>query len=62
MNNSILKDNVYQNIISEFWESWKFINLLLWWHMGKKRIKSLTIDYCKDKRRTEKFTYKRRTS
>ena len=52
MNNTILKDNVYKNIISEFWESWKlqkgnFINLLLWWDIGKKRIKSLTIDYCK---------------
>ena len=23
MHNSILKDNVYQKIISEFWESWK---------------------------------------
>ena len=23
--------------------------------MGKKRIKSLTIDYCKDKRRTERI-------
>ena len=60
MNNTILKDNVYKNIISEFWESWKlqkgnFINLLLWWDIGKKRITSLTIDYCKEKRRTERI-------
>ena len=60
MNNSILKDNVYQKIISEFWESWKlqkgnFINLLLWLDIGKKRIKSLTIDYCNEKRRTERI-------
>ena len=59
MNNSILKDNVYQTIISEFWENWKlqkgnFINLSMWWDIGKKRIKSLTIDYCKEKRRTER--------
>ena len=32
-----------------------FINLLLWWDIGKKRIKSLTIDYCKEKRRTERI-------
>ena len=49
-----------KNIILEFWESWKlqkgnFINLLLWWDIGKKRIKSLTIDYCKEKRRTERI-------
>ena len=36
MNNSILKDNVYQTIISEFWENWKLqkgnlINLSMWW-------------------------------
>ena len=59
MNNSILKDNVYQTIISEFWENWKLqkgnlINLSMWWDIGKKRIKSLTIDYCKEKRRTER--------
>ena len=62
MNNSILKDNVYKNNNnnSEFWKSWKlkkgnFINLLLWWDLGKKIIKSLTIDYCKEKRRTERI-------
>ena len=59
MNNSILKDNVYQTIFSEFWGNWKlqkgnFINLSMWWDIGKKRIKSLTIDYCKEKRRTER--------
>ena len=59
MNNSILNDNVYQTIFSEFWENWKlqkvnFINLSMWWDIGKKRIKSLTIDYCKEKRRTER--------
>ena len=59
MNNSILKDNGYQTIISEFWENWKlqkgnFINLSMWWDIGKKRIKSLIIDYCKEKRRTER--------
>ena len=59
MNNSILKDNVYQTMFSEFWENWKFqkgnfINLSMWWDIGKKRIKSLTIDYCKEKRRTER--------
>ena len=32
-----------------------FINLLLWWDIGKKIIKSLTIDYCKEKRRTERI-------
>ena len=60
LNNSILKDRVYQKLISELWENWKpkkgnFNNLLLWWDVGKKRIKSLTIDYCKEKRRTERI-------
>ena len=32
-----------------------FINLLLWWDIGKKRIQSLTIDYCKEKRRAERI-------
>ena len=48
-----------KTIISEFWESWKLqkgnmSNLLLWWDRGKKRIKR-TIDYCKEKRRTERI-------
>ena len=60
LNNSILKDRVYQKLILELWENWKpkkgnFNNLLLWWDVGKKRIKSLMIDYCKEKRRTERI-------
>ena len=30
-----------------------FIKLLLWWDIGKKIIKSLTTDYCNEKRRAE---------
>ena len=60
LNNSILKDRVYQKLISELWENWKlkkgnFKNVLLWWDIGKKRIKSLTLDYCKEKCRTERI-------
>ena len=60
MNNSVLNDNAYKKLVSKFWEGWKlkkegFNNLLIWWDIGKKRIKSLTIDYCKEKRRTERM-------
>ena len=56
----MLKNRVYQKLISELWGNWKqkrgnFNNLLLWWDVGKKRIKSLTIDNCKEKRRTERI-------
>ena len=60
MNNSVLNDNAYKKLVIKFWEGWKlkkegFNNLLIWWDIGKKRIKSLTIDYCKEKRRTERM-------
>ena len=59
MNNSILKDNSYKKLISDFWDGWKlkkgeFNNLLIWWDIGKKRIKQLSIEYCKEKRRIER--------
>ena len=59
MNNSILKDNSYRKLISDFWDGWKlkkgeFNNLLIWWDIGKKRIKQLSIEYCKEKRRIER--------
>ena len=49
-----------KKLVIKFWEGWRlkkggFNNLLIWWNIGKKRIKSLTIDYCKDKRRTERM-------
>ena len=60
MNNSVLNDNAYTKLVSKFWEGWRlkkegFNNLLIWWDIEKKRIKSLTIDYCKEKRRTERM-------
>ena len=35
-------------------------HLLFWWDLGKKKILTLTINYCKDKRRTER-TYNLKT-
>ena len=54
INNSVLNDNAYNKLVNKFWEGWRlkkkgFNNLLIWWDIGKKRIKSLTIDYYKEK-------------
>ena len=59
LNNSILKDRTYTKLITDFWEEWKTIkhkykDILFWWDLGKKKIKNLTINYCKEKRRTER--------
>ena len=59
LNNSILKDRTYTKLITDFGEEWKTVkhkykDILFWWDLGKKKIKNLTINYCKEKRRTER--------
>ena len=51
LNVSILNNDDYIRLISEFWFSWKrrqndFSYLSEWWELGKLRIKELTINYC----------------
>lgn len=48
---SILEDDDYVNIISDFWFTWRasihhLPTLAKWWEEGKSRIKGLTICYC----------------
>ena len=52
LNTTILSEPDYVNEISTFWSSWKNVkdssaSLLDWWDLGKVKIKSLTIDYCR---------------
>ena len=59
VNNSILNDKAYTKLVNDFWGNWKAVkgnykDILFWWDLGKKKIKNLTINYCKDKRRTER--------
>ena len=59
LNNSILKDRTYTKLIKDFWEEWKTVknkykDILFWWDLGKKKIKNLTINDCKEKHRTER--------
>ena len=59
VNNSILKDKAYTKLVNDFVGNWKAVkgnykDLLFWWYLGKKKIKNLTINYCNDKRRTER--------
>ena len=55
----ILKDRTYTKLITDFWEEWKTVkhkykDILFWWDLGQKKIKNLTINYYKEKRRTER--------
>ena len=67
LNNSILKDRTYTKLIKYFLEEWKTVNnkykdILFWWDLGKKKIKNLTINYCKEQCRTERtyiYNFKR---
>lgn len=51
LNTSVLNDDEYVELISDFWLSWcasihRFPSLAKWWEDGKSRIKGLTIRYC----------------
>ena len=50
LNNSLLTDKSYQDIIIHFWNTWQqqihdFPNICAWWDFGKSHIKSLTQMY-----------------
>ena len=54
LNTSILSEDSYFQLISDFWFSWQqrrqhFSSLLKWWEEGKSRIKGLSIKYCKNR-------------
>ena len=51
LNTSVLNDDEYVKIISDYWLTWRasiqlFPSLAKWWEAGKSRIKGLTIRYC----------------
>lgn len=51
LNTSILEEEEYVKIISDFWLTWRasiqlFPSLAKWWEVGKGRIKGLSIRYC----------------
>ena len=51
LNTSILQEQAYVLLISDFWASWRssvprFTSLAKWWDEGKKCIKGLSIRYC----------------
>ena len=52
LNISMLENDEYFELISSFWPSWKFhkssfVSIMDWWELGKSKIKSLTVTYCK---------------
>ena len=54
LNTSILSEDNYFQLISDFWFSWQrrhqhFSSLLNWWEEGKSCIKGLSIKYCKSR-------------
>ena len=54
LNTSILQNNDYVKLISDFWLNWRltqnnFPSLSDWWELGKFKIKDLTINYCSKK-------------
>ena len=51
LNSSILHEDAYMSLITNFWDDWRyrqsdFSSLAKWWDEGKKKIKGLTIRYC----------------
>ena len=51
LNTSVLEEEGYVHLISNFWNGWRcqchlFPSLVKWWEMGKSRIKGLTVHYC----------------
>ena len=57
LNQSILKEQNYTDIINHFWAHWKttahsFSSPALWWDVGKNHIKSITREYCSSRSRS----------
>ena len=53
LNTSILENPEYTEIISTFWGTWKkeidkFNSKKQWWDLTKRKIKTLSIDFCKE--------------
>lgn len=51
LNTSVLEEEGYVHLISNFLNGWRcqshlFPSLVKWWEMGKSRIKGLTVHYC----------------
>ena len=62
LNVSVLSDEEYFKEISAFWRCWqqqkhKYRSPLLWWDLGKRHIKEITIKYCSSKRKKSRSTY-----
>lgn len=56
LNISVLEEDGYVQLISDFWSRWRrrkfaFPSLSKWWEEGKSKIKGLTISYCCDRSR-----------
>ena len=50
-NVSVLGEDAYYQLISDFWADWRKVqhlssSLAEWWEIGKSKIKALTISYC----------------
>jgi len=61
LNVSILKDEEFKQSITAFWPGWQarkasFPSLLMWWDLGKEKLKSLTIGFCSRKTREKSQT------
>ena len=59
-NVSILEDDDYVALISDFWSSWRrrslcFPSLAQWWDAGKSKIKGLTISFCSNRSKKRNF-------
>ena len=55
-NISILDDPDFIMLISDFWSCWQgrklsFSSISVWWDLGKRKVKGLSINYCKEKSR-----------
>ncbi|VDI59293.1 Hypothetical predicted protein [Mytilus galloprovincialis] len=62
LNESLLKQKKYTELIRNFWNSWGKeklkMNILDWWEKGKKSIKDISINYSKVMATKEKYKYK----
>ena len=63
LNTSILSESDFVHEISAFWSSWRnskdsFTSLLDWWDLGKARIKTLSIAYCRRRSAKKKERFK----
>ena len=60
LNCSILEEEDYFKLISDFWFSWRqrrqhFSSLLDWWDAGRSRIKKLTLNYSRHRNSSKSF-------